>query len=146
MSNFSGRLLLSVSIIGVVASSVTHAQHAAFGPNYPRDVADFIESRSACDALRGDIPDSSSNNAADIKEAIDETDKACRGTDQSLSSLKLKYGDDPTIMQKLNSYDYPIERDSYQHMSQKEKDAAAKQQLERDKQYLQLYNQQHPPH
>ncbi|WP_294610770.1 hypothetical protein [uncultured Gilliamella sp.] len=85
-------LLVIFSIQGVYAKE-----------SYPQDISSFIEKREQCDYFRGEISgEPNIDNARNINE---ELDKYCKGTDQLLETLKLKYKDDNSIQKKLNTYE-----------------------------------------
>lgn len=70
---------------------------------YPKEVSDFIEKRDTCDYFRGEVsgePDI--DNARHLNKQLD---KYCKGTDQLLKKLKLKYKNHKSVLEKLNTYD-----------------------------------------
>lgn len=73
------------------------------------DVDKFVERRDTCDFFRGEIPDPP--NPERMKEVIDGANKYCAGTDAQLAALKIRYANNPTIMNKLKQYEPSIESD-----------------------------------
>lgn len=70
---------------------------------YPHDVRNFIEKRSQCDYFRGEISgEPNIDNPRNLKQHLD---KFCKGTDQVLERLKIKYKNDNSIIKKLNTYE-----------------------------------------
>lgn len=70
---------------------------------YPQDVSSFIEKRELCDHFRGEIsgePDV--DNERNLNELLDQY---CKGTDQVLKTLKLKYVDNKSVLEKLNTFE-----------------------------------------
>lgn len=74
----------------------------------PREVSTFIERRDLCDHFRGEIPDPGQVEA--MREALQQIDRYCTGTDAALTSLKTRYGNDSSVMEKLNQYEVTVER------------------------------------
>jgi hypothetical protein len=72
------------------------------------DVDRFVDRRDICDHLAGEIPDPP--NPERMKEVIDGANKYCSGTDAELAALKVRYANDPVIMDKLNQYEPHVER------------------------------------
>ena len=72
------------------------------------DVDRFIQRRDIFDHLAGEIPDPP--NPERLKEVIDGINKYCTGTDDQLAALKMRYANNPAIMDKLNQYESSIER------------------------------------
>jgi hypothetical protein len=106
-------LLISTALLSSVPSISLHAQGRQAQGSYPSDVVNFVKDRDDCDTLRGDIPDPEEGiSKADMDDIIRNVNKACHGTDERLAALKQKYSSHPAIMQKLSSYEYPIEAQS----------------------------------
>ena len=72
------------------------------------DVDRFVDRRDRCDHMAGEIPDPP--NPERMKEVIDGIDKYCTGTDTELAALKVRYANNPVIMDKLNQYEPHVER------------------------------------
>lgn len=73
----------------------------------PREVQKFIEQRESCEHFRGEIPE------PDVRERMKEVslqiEKFCRGTDQTLASLKKKYRSNAVVQRRLAQYESKIE-------------------------------------
>src|SRR5262245_42036620 len=72
---------------------------------WPADVQRFIERRDACDHFRGEDPYDEERG----KFLQQKMTEFCRGTDEELSRLKIKYRNDKRITDKLNEYEVMIE-------------------------------------
>lgn len=90
-------LILSVLVISACATAGT-----------AREVSAFIERRDLCDHFRGEIPDPEQVEA--MRETLGQIDRYCTGTDAALTSLKARYGNDSSVMEKLNRYEVTVER------------------------------------
>jgi len=74
-------------------------------PQWPADLARFIERRDACDHFRGEDP-----YDQERREFLNQKMTAlCVGTDEELSRLKSKYRNDQRVVSKLNEYEAQIE-------------------------------------
>ena len=73
----------------------------------PEEVAAFVETRSQCDHLRGEIAES--GVIGSNSPTIDDINQACAGTDRRLAKLRAKYAHDPRVMTALSVYEWPIE-------------------------------------
>src|SRR5688572_25849975 len=91
-------LLLSLSA-GCLAST-GYAQ-----PQWPADVASFMEHRDGCDHFRGEEP----YDAERRKFLHQRILELCVGTDKQLALLKKKYRANKTVIAKLNEYEPKIE-------------------------------------
>ena len=109
-------LLLFFGVLAISSSAAATCANSSACTNTkaktPRDVSKFINRRDVCDVLRGEIPDPDPNDperAKDIRQTEQEINRACKGTDADLASLKRRYSKNPVIMKKLNSYEEHIE-------------------------------------
>jgi hypothetical protein len=73
----------------------------------PRDVQRFMDRRTGCDHIRGEMPDP--DQKLRMNEVSRELRKLCGGTDKELVQLKRKYAANSTIMQILTQFDSGIE-------------------------------------
>lgn len=89
------------------AASTEHEGYCGF----PADVRAFLDDRDLCDHFRGEPwPKGDSADArARRRELIDGVRTACAGTDRRLDALKVRYRDDPAIMQLLSGFETGIE-------------------------------------
>jgi hypothetical protein len=87
-------------ICGAGFVSASHAQ-----PQWPSDVASFIERRDGCDHFRGEEP----YNEERRKFLHQRILELCVGTDKQLALLKKKYRGNKTAIAKLNEYEPSIE-------------------------------------
>jgi hypothetical protein len=79
--------------------------HSNAQSRLPRDIAQFMERRDACDHFRGEEP----YDAGRRKLLEDKTRQLCTGTDRKLAALKLKYKNQAKVLVKLNEYEPQIE-------------------------------------
>ncbi|MBU1482031.1 MAG: hypothetical protein KKH12_10195 [Gammaproteobacteria bacterium] len=93
--------LFVIALVVSILCSCTTQQDTA-------DVDRFVDRRDRCDHMAGEIPDPP--NPERMKEVIDGIDKYCTGTDAELAALKLRYANNPAIMDKLNQYEPHVER------------------------------------
>ena len=80
----------------------------------PADVKSFVEQRDVCDHFRGEPyggpSDSETVEQRERREfVLASQEKYCTGTDKRLAELKLKYGGDSRVLDRLNRYDTQIE-------------------------------------
>lgn len=76
-------------------------------PRLPADVANFKSRRDLCDHFRGEDP-----YDAERRRFLEENlKKYCTGTDEELSSLKARYGDNEAVLKALAGYEQEIEGD-----------------------------------
>ena len=89
--------------IGVVP--LGHAAEKEHVPKLARDVEKFKERRDLCDHVRGEDPYDEERG----KFLEENLTKYCTGTDKELTSLKVKYKNDKTVMKVLETYEEKIE-------------------------------------
>lgn len=73
----------------------------------PREVQKFIEQRESCEHFRGEVPEPEERER--MQEISLQIKKFCRGTDQTLSSLKKKYRSNTVVQRRLEQYEPKIE-------------------------------------
>jgi hypothetical protein len=74
----------------------------------PADVQSFIARRDNCDTLRGEVS-GEARSAEEDRAAVDAINKACKGTDRELATLRGKYVDNDKVIQALSKYEFRIE-------------------------------------
>lgn len=75
------------------------------GGTMPRDVADYLARREACDHFRGEEP-YDAERAAFLNRKLAET---CTGADRDLAALKVRHRTNTAAMVRLNALDPLIE-------------------------------------
>jgi hypothetical protein len=79
----------------------------------PPDVRSFVEQRDKCDHFRGE-PYGGPSDGETVEQrerrefVIASQEKYCTGTDERLAELKLKYGADSKVLDRLNRYETQI--------------------------------------
>lgn len=78
---------------------------------YPHEVRTFVQRRDVCDHLRGEpVPEGDSDDAhqrqRDLANGMAE---ACAGSDDTLSGLLARHGDDPAVAPLLATFARDIE-------------------------------------
>lgn len=110
-----GKLLL---LLIMLVSASDGAYSAETSPNFPSDVAKFIEDRVPCDHFRGeprDFDESYKHQFGEraLKEEAERaafleemTEKACSNMDNRLRALNKKYAGNKLVVDKLSEYEY----------------------------------------
>jgi len=90
-----------VNVLALFMLSCATDQHSL-------NIDKFIERRENCEHFRGEFPDPPEPER--VNEIIKGVNEYCTGTDAQLAALKVRYADNPVIMEKLNAYEPRIER------------------------------------
>lgn len=94
---------MMIKRLALISIMLVISQGIYAGEKYPQDVSQFIEKRDQCDYLSGEISgEPEIDNARNLNEQLD---KYCKGTDQLLTTLKLKYKENKSILKKLDTYE-----------------------------------------
>ncbi len=77
----------------------------------PADVQSFIDARDGCDHFRGEPW--GAGDDPEVKERrefiFENIKKLCTGTDKRLAELRIKYRNDPVMVERLRVYEDSIE-------------------------------------
>ena len=78
---------------------------------YPPEVAEFLERRELCEHFRQEPwPEGASAGDEERRAFIAaQFERYCSGTDGALEALKRKYGNDRSVLERLDAYEPDIE-------------------------------------
>lgn len=79
--------------------------------SYPQEIVGYIERREICEHFRQEPwPEGISPEEKERKEFLSgQLDRYCKGTDQALRELKIKYKNNQSVMNRLEQYEASIE-------------------------------------
>ncbi|MHA3736984.1 hypothetical protein ACXR0M_15135 [Pseudomonas sp. Eth.TT006] len=77
----------------------------------PDDISTYVEKRSNCDSLRGEITEPDPKTPKSLDHVVSDINKYCKGTDLQLKQLKEKYYGDVEIIKKLSEFEENVEAD-----------------------------------
>jgi hypothetical protein len=89
-----------ITVLALLMQACVVDQHSV-------NIDDFFKRREICEHLRGEFPDPP--NPERVQKIIEGIEKYCTGTDAQLAALKIRYADNPAIMERLNAYEPRIE-------------------------------------
>jgi len=106
LSKPQGQAAVFLAALGLLFTASAIAAEA-----YPRDVAEFVERREACEHFREEPwPEGSSIGDRERREFIaGQFERFCRGSDRAIHELKKKYQDDRAVIERLERYEPNIE-------------------------------------
>jgi hypothetical protein len=70
----------------------------------PSDVVGFVERRVLCEHFLGEEPYDEERRQF-LERSVEAT---CRGTDAALAALRMRYRDEPDIVERLAEFEYPL--------------------------------------
>lgn len=93
-----------VLLAALAASGCAHHAAGTRGDALPADVIAFLERRVLCEHFLGEEPYDDERREFLVRSV----EATCRGTDAALAALRMRYHDEPDIVERLAEFEYPL--------------------------------------